>query len=36
LANIKVTARVKAIEYAIRDVIVNAAQVAKTGKKMFY
>jgi alanine-synthesizing transaminase len=36
LANIKVTARVKAIEYAIRDVIVHAAQVAKTGKKIFY
>ena len=36
MANIKVTARVKAIEYAIRDVSVHAAQVAKTGKKMFY
>jgi tyrosine/nicotianamine family aminotransferase len=36
LANIKVTARVKAIEYAIRDVGVHAAQVAKTGKKIFY
>ena len=36
MANIKVTSRVKAIEYAIRDVSVHAAQVAKTGKKMFY
>jgi len=36
LANIKVTSRVKAIEYAIRDVGVHAAQVAKTGKKIFY
>ena len=36
MANIKVTSRVKAIEYAIRDVGVHAAQVAKTGKKIFY
>ena len=36
MANVKVTARVKAIEYAIRDVSVHAAQVAKTGKKIFY
>ena len=36
MAHIKVTARVKAIEYAIRDVSIHAAQVAKTGKKMFY
>ncbi|KON31456.1 alanine aminotransferase [miscellaneous Crenarchaeota group-1 archaeon SG8-32-3] len=34
--NVKVTERSKAIEYAIRDVIVNAGQITKTGKKMFY
>ena len=33
---IKVTERSKAIEYAIRDVIVNAGPITKTGKKMFY
>jgi tyrosine/nicotianamine family aminotransferase len=36
LTNIKVTERVRSIEYAIRDVIVHAKQVAKTGKKIFY
>ena len=33
---VKVTERVRTIEYAIRDVIVYAKQVAKTGKKIFY
>jgi aspartate/methionine/tyrosine aminotransferase len=36
VVKIKVTARSKAIEYAIRDVIVNAGPITKTGKKMFY
>ena len=33
---VKVTARAKAIEYAIRDVIVNAGRITKMGKKIFY
>jgi aspartate/methionine/tyrosine aminotransferase len=36
LADVKVTERVKNIEYAIRDVIVHAKEIAKTGKKIFY
>jgi tyrosine/nicotianamine family aminotransferase len=36
LANVKVTERVKAIEYAIRDIIVHVSEVAKTGKKILY
>jgi aspartate/methionine/tyrosine aminotransferase len=36
LTDVKVTERVRTIEYAIRDVIVHARQVAKTGKKIFY
>ena len=36
MANVKVTARVKTIEYAIRDIIVHARELAKTGKKIFY
>jgi alanine-synthesizing transaminase len=36
VVNIKVTARAKSIEYAIRDVIVNAGPITKTGKKIFY
>ena len=36
LTNVKVTDRVRTIEYAIRDVIAPAKQVAKTGKKIFY
>jgi alanine-synthesizing transaminase len=36
LAIVKVTARVKAIEYAIRDIVVHAKELAKTGKKIFY
>jgi alanine-synthesizing transaminase len=33
---VKVTERVRNIEYAIRDVVVQAKQIAKTGKKIFY
>lgn len=36
MTNVKVTDRVRGIEYAIRDVIVYAKQVAKTGKKIYY
>jgi tyrosine/nicotianamine family aminotransferase len=36
LANVKVTERVRTIEYAIRDVIVHARKVAKTGMKIYY
>jgi alanine-synthesizing transaminase len=36
LVDVKVTERVKTIEYAIRDIIVHAKEVAKTGKKIFY
>ena len=36
MANVKVTKRAKTIEYAIRDIIVHARKVAKTGKKIFY
>ena len=36
MANVKVTERAKAIEYAIRDIIVHVSEVAKTGKKIFY
>jgi alanine-synthesizing transaminase len=36
MVNVKVAARAKAIEYAIRDVIVNAGPLTKTGKKIFY
>ncbi len=32
----KVTSRVRTIEYAIRDVIVYAKQLEKTGKKIYY
>ncbi len=32
----RVTERVRAIEYAIRDVIIYAKQVAETGKKIYY
>lgn len=32
----KVTERTRTIEYAIRDVIVHARQLAKTGKRIFY
>jgi alanine-synthesizing transaminase len=36
LANVKTTERVRTIEYAIRDVVIHARQVAKTGKKIYY
>lgn len=36
LSNVKATERVRTIEYAIRDVITYAKQIAKTGKKIFY
>jgi len=36
LTDVKPTDRVRKIEYAIRDVIAYAKQVAKTGKKIFY
>jgi aspartate/methionine/tyrosine aminotransferase len=36
VVKIKVAARAKAIEYAIRDVIVNAGSITKMGKKIFY
>ena len=36
MTNVKVTERVRTIEYAIRDVIVHARTVAKTGKKIYY
>ena len=36
MADVKVTERAKAIEYAIRDIVVHVKDVAKTGKKIFY
>ncbi len=36
LKDIKATERVSTIEYAIRDVIVYAKELAKTGKKIYY
>ena len=36
VVKIKVAARAKAIEYAIRDVIVNAGLLTKMGKKIYY
>ncbi|MBS7632563.1 aminotransferase class I/II-fold pyridoxal phosphate-dependent enzyme [Candidatus Bathyarchaeota archaeon] len=36
MGKVKATERVRTIEYAIRDVIVYAKQVAKTGKKIYY
>jgi len=36
LTNVEVTERVRNIEYAIRDIVVYAKQVAKTGKKIYY
>jgi len=36
VVDVKVTARAKTIEYAIRDVIVNAGPITKMGKKIFY
>jgi tyrosine/nicotianamine family aminotransferase len=36
MINIKITERVRSIEYAIRDVIVYARALAKSGKKIYY
>ena len=36
LVNIKVTERVRTIEYAIRDVVVHAKALEETGKKIYY
>jgi tyrosine/nicotianamine family aminotransferase len=36
LTAVKVTERVRTIEYAIRDVLVYAKQVAKTGRRIYY
>jgi len=36
LANVRVTERVRTIEYAIRDIIVYARALAKTGRKIYY
>jgi tyrosine/nicotianamine family aminotransferase len=36
LTNVKTTERVQTIEYAIRDVVIPARQIAKTGKKIYY
>ena len=36
MTNVRVTERVRTIEYAIRDVIPFANQVAKTGKRIYY
>jgi len=36
LTKVKITERVRTIEYAIRDVIVYAKQLAKTGRKIYY
>jgi len=36
LTSVKTTERVRTIEYAIRDIVLHAKQVAKTGKKIYY
>lgn len=36
MTNVKTAERVQTIEYAIRDVVIPARQVAKTGKKIYY
>ena len=36
MTSVNPTERVRTIEYAIRDIIVYAKQVAKTGKKIYY
>ena len=36
MTKVKATERVQSIEYAIRDVIVYAKQIAKMGKRIFY
>jgi len=36
MVNVKVAERAKVIEYAIRDVIINAGPITKMGKRIFY
>lgn len=36
MPKVSATERVRTIEYAIRDVLVHAKQIAKTGKKIYY
>ncbi|MGC8999359.1 MAG: aminotransferase class I/II-fold pyridoxal phosphate-dependent enzyme, partial [Candidatus Bathyarchaeia archaeon] len=36
MASIRITERARTIEYAIRDVIVYAKALAKTGRKIYY
>jgi len=36
MTKVKVTERVRGIEYAIRDIVVYAKQIANTGKKIYY
>jgi len=36
LTRIKITARAKTLEYAIRDVVANANAYANSGRKVFY
>lgn len=36
MVRIKITERAKSVEYAIRDVVINAGSLATTGKKIFY
>ena len=36
MKTVKVTQRVSEIEYAIRDIVVYAKQIAKTGKRIYY
>lgn len=36
MVKLRITKRVREIEYAIRDVVVHAKRVAKTGKKVYY
>ena len=36
MVDVKITERVRSIEYAIRDVIVYARALAKSGKKIYY
>ena len=36
MVRIKITERAKSVEYAIRDVVVNAGSLATTGRKIFY
>src|SRR4030042_6257697 len=36
VVTVKVTGRAKAIEYAIRDVIVHGGPITKMGQKIFY